>query len=279
MSEKYEKTFTVSSPARLDLSNIRGSVEVHPGEEGVIHILASKDGSSGDEKHTEIEFSQEVDGTVKVATRFPDAPWSWLYGSFPCRVDYVVQAPQKCSLKLNGVSSDTVVEGFEGNFAFKSVSGEMSLRDLNGPVKVNTVSGKVELAGLTGDLHLTTVSGKVSGNHINGRLHLNTVSGKVSLEESNLSSVDATTVSGRMVYQTGFSDGPYRFSSVSGDVELLVPPETRCSAELHAISGKLFTKLPATSITHQNGNQVVEVQGGGVAVNLHSVSGNLSLAS
>jgi hypothetical protein len=279
MSEIIEKTFTVSSPARLDLSNIRGSVEVHPGEEGVISIRISKDTNSGDASRTEIELSQARDGTVKAATHFPEGAWSWLFGSFPCRVDYVVQAPRTCSLKTNGVSSKTLVEGFEGEFSFHSVSGEMTLRSLSGPVKVNTVSGGVELAELTGDLNLTTVSGKVSGKHIQGPVHLNTVSGRVVLDESSLSSVDASTVSGRMEYQTAFGAGPYRFNSVSGDVELLVPPETRCSAELHAISGKLFTKLPATSIARQNGNQTAEIQGGGVNVYLHSVSGNLSLVS
>ena len=172
-----------------------------------------------------------------------------------------------------------LAEGFEGEFSFHSVSGEMTLHNLTGPVKVNTVSGEVELAELTGDLHLTTVSGKVSGQHIHGPVHLDTVSGQVALDELSLSSVDATTVSGRMEYQTAFGAGPYRFNSVSGDVELLVPPETRCSAELHAISGKLYTKLPATSIARQNGNQTAEIQGGGVKVALHSVSGNLSLVS
>ena len=279
MSETIEKTFTVASPAHLDLSNIRGSVEIRPGEDSVIHVTATKDPNTGDAQRTEIEFTQPTDGTVKVTTHFPDGAWSWLFGSFPCRVDYVVQAPPKCSLKINGVSSEILAEGFEGEFSFQSVSGEITLRSLTGPVKVNTVSGEVELAELTGDLHLTTVSGKVSGKRINGPLHLNTVSGKVSLEESSLASVDATTVSGGMVYQTVFGAGPYHFNSVSGDVELLVPPETHCSAELHAISGKLFTKLPTTSILRQNGNQVVEVQGGGVKVYLHSVSGNLSLAS
>ena len=88
----------------------------------------------------------------------------------------------------------------------------------------------------------------------------------------------ASTVSGGMTYQTAFGEGPYRFNSVSGDVQLLVPPETHCSAELHAISGTLTTKLPATSISRQNGNQTVEVQGGGVKVTQKSVSGNLSLA-
>lgn len=279
MSEIIEKNFTVPTPARLELSNIRGSVEIHPGEAGVIHIQITKDGNSGDAGRTEIELSQGPDGTVRAVTHFPEGAWGWLFGSFPCRVDYVVQAPRQCSLKINGVSSAAVAEGFEGEFSFHSVSGGMGLRGLNGPVKVNTVSGKVELAELTGDLNLTTVSGKVSGRHIQGPVQLNTVSGQVALDESSLASVDATTVSGRMEYQTAFGAGPYRFNSVSGDVELLVPPETHCSAELHAVSGKLYTKLPATSIERQNGNQTAEIQGGGVKVRLHSVSGNLSLVS
>lgn len=279
MSEIIEKTFIVTSPAHLNLSNIRGSVEIRPGEDGIVHVTATKDANSGDANRTEIELGQDPDGTIKVATRFPEGAWSWLFGSFPCRVNYVVQAPRNCSLKVNTVSSEIIARGFEGEFSFHSVSGEMTLRELGGPVKVNTISGAVELAELTGDLRMTTVSGKVSGKRIRGAVQMNTVSGKISLEESSLPSVDATTVSGGMVYQTAFSEGPYRFNSVSGDVELLVPPETHCSAELHAISGKLFTKLPATSITRQNGNQTVEVQGGGVRVYLSSVSGNLSLAS
>jgi DUF4097 and DUF4098 domain-containing protein YvlB len=254
-------------------------VEIRPGEEGVIHVTAAKSTKSGDAKRTEIELVQATDGAVRVATHFPEGAWSWLYSSFPCPVDYVVEAPRKCNLKINVVSSEILSEGFEGEFSFQSVSGEMTLRTLTGPVKVNTVSGDVDLAELTGDLRLNTVSGKVSGKRIRGNVHLDTVSGKISLEESNLTSVVASTVSGEMVYQTAFGEGPYRFNSVSGDVELLVPPETQCSAEMHAISGKISTKLPATSIARQNGNQTMEIQGGGVKVTLQSISGNLSLAA
>jgi len=277
MSEMVEKNFKVASPANLNLSNIRGSVEILPGEEGMIYITATKDANSGDAKRTEIEFSQEADGTVKVATRFPEGAWSWLFGSFPCRVDYVVKAPRKCSLKINGVSCETLAEGFEGEFSFQTVSGGMTLRSLSGQIKVNTVSGDLELAELIGDLNLKTISGKVTGKRIQGSVHLDTVSGKVSLDESNLNFVEASTVSGGMRYQTAFGEGPYRFNSVSGDVAFLVPPETRCSAELRTISGRLSTKIPATSTSRQNGSQTVEIQGGGVKVLLRSVSGNLSL--
>ncbi|HTX91286.1 MAG TPA: DUF4097 family beta strand repeat-containing protein [Anaerolineales bacterium] len=279
MSETIEKTFTVTSPARLNLSNIRGSVEIKAGQDGQIHVTAVKHENSGDASRTEVELSQEADGTVKVATHFPDGGWSWLIGSFPCRVDYVVEVPHQCSLKTNAVSSDTFAAGFEGEFSFTTVSGELTLRDLTGPVNAKTVSGALELANLAGEMHINTVSGQISGKQLNGKLHLDTVSGRVSCEESSLPSAEATTVSGDMSLQTALGSGPYRFNSVSGNVELKVPAESRCEAELHAISGSLSTKLPATSTTRQNGRQTLEVQGGGVKLYLNSVSGNLSLVS
>lgn len=279
MSETIEKTFAVSSPARLNLSNIRGSVKIYQGDEGAIHVTAVKHAGFGDTKRTEIELSQEADGTVKVVTHFPDSGWGWIIGSFPCRVDYVVQAPRRCSLQIKGVSNETSAEGFEGEFSFHSVSGEMTLHNLTGPVKVDTVSGEMELAELSSELRLTTVSGRISGRHLSGPLHLNTISGKVDLEQSSLPSAEATTVSGEMDFQTALGEGPYRFNSVSGDVRLTLPAEAHCSAELHAISGTLSTQLPATSMSRHNGAQTVDVQGGGVKLFVHSVSGNLSLVA
>jgi DUF4097 and DUF4098 domain-containing protein YvlB len=261
------------------VSNMRGSVEIRPGEDGSIHVTASKDTSSGDPKGTEIELMQETDGTVRAATHFPEGAWSWVFGSFPCRVNYVVHAPRKCTLTIKGVSSTLLAEGFEGEFSFQSVSGGVTLHNLNGPLKVNTVSGNMKLAEITGDLRLNTVSGKVSGKHLTGPVHLATVSGEAALDEANLRSIEASTVSGGMRYQTALGEGPYRFNSVSGIVELRVPPETRCSVELRGISGKLTTNFSTTSTGQQNGSQTVEVQGGGVKVVLQSVSGNLLLVS
>jgi DUF4097 and DUF4098 domain-containing protein YvlB len=278
MSEIIEKTIMVASPARLNLSNIRGSVKIRPGAESVIHITASKDTSTGDARRTEVELSQEADGTVKVITRFPDGAWSWLWGSVPCKVDFVVQAPRSCSLKVNGVSCEILAEGFEGEFTFKSISGGMTLCSLNGPLQVNSVSGDLQLAELSGGLSLKTVSGNMTGKHIQGHVQLDTVSGKITLDESNLKSITARTVSGGMRYQTTFGEGPYHFNAVSGDVELLVPPETRCSAELRTISGKLSSKIPVTSTSRSAGSQIAEIQGGGVKIIQQSVSGNLVLA-
>jgi hypothetical protein len=259
MSETIEKTFTVSSPARLVVSNICGSVEIHPGVEGVIQVTAVKQTHSGDEKRTFIEITQEADGTVKAATRFPDGGWNWIFGSQPCDVDYVVKAPRLCSVKLNGVSNTVLAEGFEGDINVNSVSGEITLRDMTGSVRIRTVSGDAD------------------GERLSGSLDLDAVSGDVMLKESALRSIKGRTVSGDMRIYTPLTEGPYDFKSVSGNVLLTVPPDTQCTGELHSLSGELASAFPITGSSAHHGSQTINVQGGGVRITLNSVSGDLSL--
>jgi len=280
MSEQIlEQVFQVSGPARLDVSNIRGFTEIRTGADGVITVKAVKHEDTGDAKRTEIELTQEADGGVKVKTRFPEVQWGWLSGSQPCKVEYTITAPRACALKVNGVSNDARVEGFDGEANFNSVSGDLTLCDLHGAIHLNTVSGDVTMTNLTGELQLNSVSGDICGKNVNGSVTVDTVSGEVLLDEADLPSVKATSVSGDVKIETALGEGPYHFNSVSGEVGLKVPQETHCSAELHTLSGSLLVKLPATSMSRHHGRQAVEVQGGGVKVSLHSVSGDLALVS
>jgi hypothetical protein len=277
--ERIERTFQVNQPARLEVRNIRGSVEIRPGEDGVISIIAVKQEHFGDTSGTQIELTQEADGLVKAITRFPDPAWAWLTFSWPCKVDYVIKAPRNCSLKVKSVSNSALVEGFEGEFNVDTVSGEVTLSNLNGPIRMHSVSGAASLSGLTGSMNLGTVSGKINAERVSGPLQLDTVSGDVRLSESDLASVQAKTVSGQVRVQTPLNAGPYRFGSVSGGIFLQVPADSHCTAELHTISGRVSTTLPQTASSRQNRTQVVDIQGGGVKVYLNSVSGELSMAS
>jgi len=262
MSEdKHEKSFQVSQPAKLIVSNICGSVEILPGEDGTILLTAVKHINTGDGKRTEIEIAQEADGTVKAATHFPDGSWSWLFGSRPCDVDYIVKVPRNCSLRLTGVSSTASAEGIEGACIVKSVSGDISLHDMTGAMQIHTISGEID------------------GKSIFGPLDLDTVSGDAVLMNSNLPSIKSRTVSGNIQIQTPLAGGPYHFKSISGDVRLIVPTETRCTAELHSVSGDLISAFPFMGNSHNHGIQTININGGGGNISLNSVSGNLSLDS
>lgn len=274
-----EKSFTVSGTARLELNNIRGSVEIRPGADGVIMVKAEKLVNTGDAGQTEIKMTQKEDGTVKVDTRFPEDWLDVLFGSKPCKVNYVVTAPRVCALQINGVSSTILAEGIEGDASFKTVSGEMTMRSLKGSLSFDTVSGRLQLSDLAGRLRLNTVSGGIKGTQLTGALNLNTVSGDVGFERSSLPSVSANTVSGKVELETDLGEGPYRFNSVSGNLALKLPANARCTTELQSMSGGLTISLPASSITWKNGRQVADIQGGGVKVYLNSVSGNMEIGT
>jgi DUF4097 and DUF4098 domain-containing protein YvlB len=278
-NEILEKTFTVSAPARLALGNIRGLVGIRPGADGVITVKAEKLVNTGDDQRTEIEMIQEADGLVKVKTRFLDSWVDWLFGARPCKVNYTVTAPRACALRVDGVSNELFVEGFEGDSSFNTVSGGMTVRALNGSLSFDSVSGDMQLSDLTGKLRLNTVSGGIKGVHLSGALNLDTVSGKIELEKSSLPSVKATTVSGKIELETGLGDGPYKFNSVSGNLIMKLPADVHCTAELHSLSGSLSVKLPTISSSQHNGTRTTEIQGGGVKIYLNSVSGNMEIRS
>jgi Toastrack DUF4097 len=253
--ETIEKTFQVGTPARLIISNVRGSVTILPGEVGVIVVKAFKHGNSSNASNI-IEMTQDTDGTVRVETRYNESFFGLL--SHPPKVEFSVRVPPDIHLEASCISSSLKVSDLSGSFKLKTISGEMEVANLSGPFKISGVSGDI------------------TGTRLSGVLELSTVSGRVKLLQSEFPSADASTVSGDLILQTPVSTGPYAFSSVSGSVRMLVPPDTHCNAELNTVSGSIRSSLPASSTRIGHGLKITQVGGGGTSVRLKSVSGGLS---
>jgi len=253
--ETIEKKFQVGSPARLIISNVRGSITIQPGDVGVIEVKALKHGNSESAANV-IEMIQDSDGTVRVETRSTESIFGLL--SHPPRVEYSVRVPQDIHLEASCVSSSLNVTGLSGAFKLKTISGDMDVSNLAGPIMLNAVSGDT------------------TGSHLAGVLELGTVSGRVKLLQSDFPTADASTVSGDLILQTPIAAGPYAFSSVSGSVRMLVPPDTHCNAELSSVSGSIRSSLPVTTTSMGHGLKITQVGSGGSSVRLKSVSGSLT---
>jgi hypothetical protein len=259
--EIIERNFPVSAPAHLRLMNIRGSVNIQPGDEDQIAVTAVKVLESGNGEDTLIEMKQEEDGRVIVKTHFAEDFLRHIFNKpTPCKVDYSVRVPPDCTLNISGVSNSTVIHG---------TSGEIDLESVNGSLTIEGATGRIEL---------TTVSGDVSGDKLSGpSLRLKTVSGSVDLRHADFPAIEGNTVSGDVRIETPLGQGPYDFHSVSGDILLVVPEDTRCTVSVSGISAGLRSKLALTSEQRNTGNHHAEVMGGGVRVNLSTVSGSLIL--
>jgi hypothetical protein len=256
--DNIEKIFNVTTPARLVISNIRGSVEIKPGSETEIHVSAVKYHDSGDASRTEILLSQAADGSVVVETRYHHSG-IFLFHDRPCKVEYVITVPQRCTAHCTGVSSTSFVQGLQGEFNISTVSGAVRIQDLVGPVRLHTVSGQV------------------SGQSVSGSLDYDTVSGNIRLVDSSLTSVKGTSVSASVWLQTGLQAGPYNLNTVSGGLFLLVPHGSACTVESSTVSGSLVTDLPVSQDTRRSWRRRTEIGGGGTLVQFSGVSGNISL--
>lgn len=259
--ETLEEKFIVTTPARLAISNIRGSVEIRAGEENTISVTAVKDLNSGDANRTGVVMTQEEGGGVHVETIFREARiLGSLFGTQrPCKVAYMIWVPRACEVRVNCVSSHALVEGVEGSFSLETVSGDLTLGSLAGSLWVKTVSGNIE------------------GENLVGTLKLDTVSGRVRIVGADLPSIEAHSVSGEQYFQTPLGAGPYTFQTVSGNVVLKVPGEAHCSLQAQRVSGRINSDLPVTHRQGQYGYEYLEIGGGGVPLKYYTTSGNFDI--
>lgn len=260
-TETFEHTFEVEAPARLKVSNIRGHVDIQPGEDEIISITVVKQKSSGINGQIQLIIEQESDGLVVAEAKPGNSITSWFGLNKPSRVDFTIRVPQTCSVKLNCVSSSAAIYGLEGD------------------IDASCVSGSLELSNLIGKFNLGSVSGKITAEKLEGPLEMNNVSGKVRISESQISTMIGKTVSGNAVIETPLTEGPYEFKSVSGNMSVITPEDTACTVRIKSVSGTAKVNLPVTSRSGVRNKQVIEVAGGGPEVTIKSVSGVLKVGS
>lgn len=259
--ETIERRFETGTPAHLKLGNIRGQIDIRAGESGVIHVTAVKHLNSGNSDLTQVVIEQNETGKVTVKTEYPNSANNWFGLNKPCKVDYSVQVPPECHLKVNGVSCNIAIQGIQGK------------------MQVHSVSGSLALGELTGNLQAKTVSGAIKANQLAGELDANTVSGSIQVTASQIPSACFNTVSGSMILESPLGAGPYSFKSVSGGATLVVPADTACSARFHSVSGRMRTSLPITKDKRRGARGELEIQGGGTEVYHHSVSGSFKIVT
>ena len=262
-TETIEQTFSVTTPAQLSLSNLRGRVVVLAGDPAghgapaAIAVSATKYLDTGDAEQTRITMRQDPDGHVVVITEHETLDHTGFHK--PCRVEYLVRVPRLTSATLSCITCRQEISGLQGEFRLKSVSGEILLKDLEGPIEVSNVSGDVQ------------------GERLSGKGLFETTSGQIRLTQGDFPTLKATSVSGGIYVQTTQGAGVYRFKTISGDVTLVLPEGSGYRAELRSISGKLLTAGTPAHTGVRGGQRFVEVGSASSTIQAETVSGNLGL--
>ena len=183
----------------------------------------------------------------------------------------------------------------------KSISGDVSVRDILGGLTLETVSGNVRIANagrmangrsISGDIEVvdTKIEGALEAGTISGTVRLrrmtarsvavNSVSGSVEIEDVTAERVGAQVISGNIMFAGDLQPNTrYELTSHSGNIRLAIPASTGFQVEATSFSGSITTDIPVTTTGEQNGRRNRTLRGtagkGGATLDLTTFSGTI----
>ena len=263
VEEVVEKSFLLQKTGSFSLNNVTGNIIVYSWDKEEAKMIATKSISSwGTDDPEELLDKIEIEivsqpKNLKIHTRYP--VFSWIKNA---RVDYQLWIPEAASVRLESVSGAIQMEEHLNRVYAKTVSGSIKLNNIKGNVEVKTVSGQVSARQIKGDIRANSVSGSLIFRDSQGSLSfLHSTSGRI---EAELTAIDKDA-----------SD--MSLSTVSGSINLYLPDDASFDLDISTVSGKIDTGFQVLVNSFDKRKLQGEVGGGGINIELKTVSGSISL--
>lgn len=239
-SGRFEKTLTVSGPARLELENGSGAVHIRSGPAGQVRV--------------EGEFRVQAwlwQDPARVAEEIRKSPPIEQHGNFVrigrlppgsnARVEYVVVVPEDTDVSASVGSGSLDVRGVRGPARLHAGSGSITAESIAGDVEAGTGSGSIQLRDVAGEARAKTGSGSIVLEDVRAGIRASTGSGRIRVLRPG----------GSVVSRTGSGDvelrearGDVQVNTASGDIVVEGNPAPRAYWDLSARSGSVHLDVP-----------------------------------
>jgi hypothetical protein len=293
---RFERSFDVSSSVTLDVSTVRGKIDVVAGAAGRVVIIGT----------VTVRVAWDVPtNALEIARRVADRPPVEKTGDGvrlqppddaeerrAVTVSYEVRVPRDTRVRASSESGAITVHGVDGPIVVRTQSGAIALTRLGATVEVTTGSGAVDVDGVAGALRVTTTSSAIVARELRAAFHARTTSGDVQASFAGSGDVDvqtsssairlqgvsgaltASTESGR-VLASGTARGPWHVSTGSGSITVSFDSIAGLTLEAGSRSGSVRADGVPVTGTVSKGRVSGIIGGGGPLVRLESRSGSI----
>ena len=298
--QPFERAIDVSGQSALDVSTIRGKIDVRGGAPGKIVVSGLVTIRVGwDVPSDAVEIMRrvaehppiEIDGnTVRLRPPSDDV------ARRAVTVSYEVQVPSHTQVLALSDSGATTMSGVGGSVDATTQSGAIALERLGSTARIKTGSGAVTVADVADDLSVTTSSSAVTARGLQGDLRVRTGSGAVDARLTGGGDVDvetsssaiklcgaagglnAASSSGHISIQ-GTPARPWAAITGSGGMDIGIDPSAPVALNVSSRSGKV--RLNAGLVQGSVSERRVDgtIGGGGPLVRAESRSGSIDLVS
>ncbi len=263
--------------ARIDVSNVRGSVSVSAWDQNRVEITGTLGkGSKG----------LRVDGStsrIDIEVEKPDSSGWFNWGSSSNMEDSIleIRVPHGAELHIDTVSAEVTVSGTAGILlAVESVSGKIRLDSTARELEISTVSGSVELTGEGERTHVETVSGDIDSRSNRSQFKFETVSGNIAASTSSYKEFNASSVSGDISLRGKPGDNArVDTETMSGDIRIDATGDLSARIEAETFSGRIRSDFGAVKEPeHGPGRSLDATVGGGSSrIRIETFSGDISI--
>jgi len=297
--QTFERSFSVSGDATLEVTSDAGDITVRAGSGAAIEVRG----------RVQVRRGMNVpSNAADLAKQVAAAPPATQEGSTvrlgriadettrkAVTISYDITVPARTAVSARSGSGDVIVEGTQLLVSARTGSGDISVRKLGGTADLTTGSGDITAAGVAGRAKLGTGSGDIEASGIGAGLAASTgsgdilasLSGKGDVETSTGSGdIELTGVIGAITASTGSGDvsvngtpaGDWKVSTASGSLAVRVPADSGFTLNARSSSGSLNIDVPLSGEARQERRRVQgTVRGGGPTLELSSASGSISV--
>lgn len=252
-TERFSKTVRLGRTGTVDLSNLAGDITITGGNSEEVTIDALKrtrrSNAAAQLQSVTIEVL-EGPSRVDVRTFYPRRR------NINVWVDYTVTVPRGSTVSVRSLSGSITLSDIDGEVRGESASGHVTASAAR-VARLHSLSGNVEMRAGSGDSYVSTMSGVVTVTGAKLRsLSASSVSGRVRLIDVITDRANANSMSGSIEYSGPLAKGGrYELKSHSGSIVLGIQGPTGFDLDANTFSGSIDTEIPVTVRSDSRGRQ------------------------
>ena len=256
----FERTFEMQGVSTLDVSTMRGKIEVVAGAPGRVVVTGTATVRiAWDAPSNAVELARRVAGQPPIerdGNTLRLRPPSDAAEQKATTVSYTVRVPPDTDVRTDSDSGATSIRDVAGPVAVRTQSAAVDVANLGAAATITTGSGAVRVDGVKGALSVTTSSSAFTGRSLEGDVRVRTSSGAVDAALIGRGGVDvqtgssaitvrgarggviATSQSGRVTV-AGVPGSAWTLSTSSSAIDIAVDKAASLSLDASSRSGSV----------------------------------------
>lgn len=293
----FDRSFNVTAPIRLELSNASGDVKITGSSDKRVHIHgdvhASGMGFDSPQKRLDETVSnppvEQKGDTIRVGKDFGKI--------HNVSIAYTIEVPRDTEISTQVASGSQTITNVRGPVKVDSASGSIKVSGVDRQTTLNTLSGSIEAQNISDDLRASSASGSVTASKIKGDVRISALTGETQIIGPG-GRVDADTASGSVEVQGATRDvkahavsgtvnvmgnpgdsSYWDLKTASGVVHLGVPSNANFRLSAEAVSGQIKTDVPIVIEEQGKHSLRARMGNGGGRVEVHTISGEIRVTA